>query len=47
LENNDISYGHKVLCDIRNFMSDRAKTNIFTELLISYRKEIMPEIVEA
>lgn len=48
LENNGISQGKNVLCDIRNFMSDRAQINIFfIELLIDCRKKIMHEIVEA
>ena len=47
LENNEISHGYHILCNIRDFMSDRAKTNIsFTGLLIDYRKQIMPEVVD-
>jgi hypothetical protein len=47
LENNEISHGYNILCNIRDFMSDRAKTNIsFTKLLIDYRKQIMPEVVD-
>jgi hypothetical protein len=35
LENNKLSSGYHILCNIRDFMSDRAKTNIaFTQLLI-------------
>ena len=37
--------GNKILCNLKNFMSDRAKTNIaFTDMLVDYRKEIMPQI---
>lgn len=47
LEYNEISHVYNILCNIRDFMSDRAKTNIyFTELLIDYRKQIMPEVVD-
>ncbi|CAC5358011.1 unnamed protein product [Mytilus coruscus] len=46
--NNDItSHGHSILSNIRNFMSDRAQTNIaFTELLQNYRTEIMPTFLQ-
>lgn len=47
LENNEISHGYNIVCNIRDFMSDTAKTNIsFTDLLIDYRKQIMPEVVD-
>ena len=47
LENCEISYGYNILCNIKDFMSDRAKTNIaFTDLLIDYRKQIMPQVVD-
>lgn len=47
LENNKLSSGYHILCNIRDFMSDRAKTNIaFTQLLIDYRKDIMPDVID-
>ena len=47
LENNKLSSGYHILCNIRDFMSDRAKTNIaFTQLLIEYRKDIMPDVID-
>ena len=47
LENNKISHGYHILCNIRDFMSDRAKTNIaFTDLLIQYRQQIMPDVID-
>lgn len=45
--NNITSHGHSILSNIRNFMSDRAQTNIaFTELLQNYRTEIMPTFLQ-
>lgn len=47
-ENIDNTIGDKILCNFQNFMSDRAKTNIaFTDLLVDYRKEIMPQILKS
>lgn len=47
-ENIDNTIGDKILCNLQNFMSDRAKTNIaFTDLLVDYRKEIMPQILKS
>jgi hypothetical protein len=47
LENIKLSSGYHILCNIRDFMSDRAKTNIaFTQLLIEYRKDIMPDVID-
>lgn len=35
--NNITSHGHNILCNIRDFMSDRAQTNLaFTDLLEQY-----------
>lgn len=48
LDECEISYGNQILCNIRNFMSDRAKTNIaFTDLLVDYRKEIVPQNIDS
>lgn len=47
-ENIDKTYCDKILCNLQNFMSDRAKTNIaFTDLLVDFRKEIMPHILKS
>ena len=47
LENNKLSSGYHILCSIRDFMSDRAKSNIaFTQWLIDYRKDIMPDVID-
>ena len=46
-EHGDVSHGYHILSEIRNFMSDRAKTNIaFTGLLTEYKHEIMPLLTE-
>lgn len=48
LENNEISHVYHILCNIRDFMTDRTKTNIaFTDLLVEYRKQVMPEVIDS
>lgn len=45
-QKNIISPGHSILCNIRDFMSDRAQTNIaFNDLLEQYRLDIMPNFI--
>lgn len=45
-QNNITSPGHGILCNIRDFMSDRAQTNIaFNDLLEQYRLDIMPNFI--
>lgn len=45
-KSNHISSGHDILVNIKNFMSDRAQTNIaFCELLEDYRSQILPKCI--
>ncbi|CAC5388505.1 unnamed protein product [Mytilus coruscus] len=47
LENNEASHGNQILCNMRDFMSDRAKTNLsFSKILVEYRMQIMPEVID-
>lgn len=46
-QNNITPPGHGILCNIRDFMSDRTQTNIaFNDLLEQYRLEIMPNFIQ-
>lgn len=45
-KSNHISSGHDILVNIKNFMSDRAHTNIaFCALLEDYRSQILPKFI--
>ncbi|CAC5388507.1 unnamed protein product [Mytilus coruscus] len=47
LENNEASHGNQILCNMRDFMSDRAKTNLsLSKILVEYRMQIMPEVID-
>ena len=46
--NNVTSHGLNILCNIRDFMSDRTQTNLaFTAILEQYRRDVMPMFVDS